>query len=236
MNFNSACAVPEIVPKELWEEEYTAKLCIPSSSRVDPAKALLLFSEILSLKRPMKVLDAGCGNGRNAIYLAQRGCDVTALDFAKAAIRETGRRVVDSGVIDRVTVVEHFIDDPIPFTDGFFDFGLDAYTFCHFLNREAGRRFWEEMRRVVRPNGHLLSIAFSFEDEYYQRFLKDSPDRLCVCDPSNGIWKRLYSEAELKSLWSSLFEIRYFTRFEFTDVVLGKAYRRSLFASVLRRP
>ena len=92
--------IPEIVPKEFWEQEFAVKHSIPSSTREEPAKALLLFSDVLTLREPMKVLDAGCGNGRNAVYLAKRGCEVTALDFADSAIKETRRRATQAGVAD----------------------------------------------------------------------------------------------------------------------------------------
>jgi SAM-dependent methyltransferase len=236
MNTKMAVTVPEIVPKELWEQEFSVKHSIPSSTRQEPAKALVLFSEMLNLGKPMKVLDAGCGNGRNTIYLAKRGCEVTALDFADSAIRETQHRAMLAGVAERVSIVRHFMDDPTPFPSESFDFALDAYTFCHFLAKEVAQKFWEDMSRVVRPDGQLLSIVFSPEDEYYARLLMDSPDGSLVCDPSNGIWKRLYTESEIKSFFAARFEIRYFAKFEFADIVLGKSYQRVVLACVLRKP
>lgn len=235
MHARPATTIPEIVPKELWDLEFTTGRCIPSSSRKEPARALLLFVELLQLRGPIRVLDAGCGNGRNAVYLAKRGCDVIALDFSESALGETQRRASEEGVADRVSIVRYFLDDPVPFSENSFDFVLDAYVFCHFLREDTGREFWRDMSRVVRPDGHLLSIVFSPEDEYYARFLKDSPDGSLVCDPANGIWKRLYTEREIKGVFAAFFELRYFVKFEFSDVVLGRPYRRVLLTSVLRK-
>jgi SAM-dependent methyltransferase len=226
--------IPEIVPAESWDEEFVVKHSIPSSTRQEPAKALLLFSELLHLGPSTRVLDAGSGNGRNAIYLAKRGCKVTAVDFADSAISATRRSAKQAGLEDNIVVVKHSIDDPLPFPDHSFDFVLDAYTFCHFLGDAIGQRFWSAMSRVVRPRGQLLSIAFSPEDEYYAQFLADGPDGSLVRDPSNGIWKRLYTEDQIRSLFSPIFELQYFTRFEFSDIVFGESYRRVVFASVLR--
>ncbi len=184
MHTKAAAAIPGIVPKDSWELEFTLKHAIPGSTRVQPSKALLLYSELLGLRSPMRVLDAGCGNGRNTVYLAKRGCDVTSVDFSEFALNETQRRIAGAGVSGKV---------------------------------------------------HLLSIVFSREDEYYSRLLKDSPDGSLVCDPENGIWKRLYEEHEIRNLFSSYLELRYFAKFEFSDVVLGKAYKRVLLTSVLRK-
>src|SRR5260221_680249 len=147
MHSKQAVAVPEIVPKELWDLEFRVKHAIPSSTRLEPAKALQLFSEILSLGPPMKVLDAGAGNGRNAVYLAKKGCDVTAVDFSDFALAETRRRVTEARLQSRVTVVRHFMDDPVPFADESYDFILDSYVFCHFLRAEIATNFWQDMAR-----------------------------------------------------------------------------------------
>ncbi len=38
--------------------------------------------------KPCCTIDLGCGTGENAIYLAQKGFDVTAADYAEAAIEK----------------------------------------------------------------------------------------------------------------------------------------------------
>lgn len=45
-----------------------------------------------------RALDLGCGNGRNAIYLARQGFSVDAADFSQAAIDWAAERVADAGV------------------------------------------------------------------------------------------------------------------------------------------
>jgi ubiquinone/menaquinone biosynthesis C-methylase UbiE len=230
----AAVAIPEIVPKEAWELEFGLKHTIPSSTRTEPAKALLLFAELLKLGRPMKVLDAGCGNGRNSVFLGKRGCDVTAVDFADLPLSETRRRVAEAGISQSVSVVRGSLIDPLPFADEMFDFVLDSYVSCHFLHHTVAERFWREINRVTSKNGHVLSVGFSTEDEYYARLRNDNQD-FVVCDPANGIWKRLYCERELKEFFARVFGMEYFAKFEFWDCVLGHDYRRVVFTSVLKK-
>jgi ubiquinone/menaquinone biosynthesis C-methylase UbiE len=233
---HATLAIPEIVPKESWELEFNLRHAIPSSTRHQPAKGLLLFSEILNFDSSMKVLDAGSGNGRNTVYLAKRGCEVTAVDFSDFALDETKRRVTEARLAHKVSIVRHSLVDPVPFPNEYFDCVVDSYVFCHFLRDEIGQRFWREMARVTKRGRHMLSIVFSTEDEYYSRLRKDTQDGSLICDPANGIWKRLYTEDEIKRFFSTLeVELKYFAKLEFSDVVMGKTYRRVVFTSVLRK-
>ena len=222
-----------MVPKETWEQEYSVFHAIPSSLRTEPAKALVLFADLLNLKNK-RVMDAGCGNGRNAVYLANRGCEVTAVDFAEAALTETQRRADTAGVKNRVSVDKVDLSAMLPYASNSFDFVLDAYTFCHFLNEALATAFWTEMRRIAGPDGYLMSISFSVDDSYYAR-LRSGDGSKIVFDPTNRISKRLYEETELKGFFSRLFRIEYFVKFEFEDSVHGQSFKRVVFASILRR-
>jgi SAM-dependent methyltransferase len=222
-----------MVTKEAWEQEYSVFRAIPSSVRNEPAKALVLFADLLKL-RNKRILDAGCGNGRNAVYLAKRGCEITAVDFAEAALTETQTRANAMGVQNRVSVEKVDLSAAVPYAMNAFDFVLDAYTFCHFLDNALATTFWREMSRVVRSDGYLMSIAFSTDDSYYAQ-LRSKDKSEIVFDPTNRISKRLYEETELKEFFSRLFQIEYFTKFEFEDLVHGKSFKRVVFISILRR-
>jgi hypothetical protein len=104
--------------------------------------------------------------------------------------------------------------------------------FCHFLTEEVAESFWGEMSRLTRKGGSLLSLVFSPEDAYYAQYTDGSQ---IVCDPTNEICKRLYTEGEIRCFFGRWFTVRYFARFEFEDIVRGRPYRRVILASVLQR-
>jgi len=61
---------------------------------------------------PGRAIDLGCGTGSNAVFLAERGFDVTGIDFAPAAIAKARRRAVKAGVAvrfleDDLTALRH---------------------------------------------------------------------------------------------------------------------------------
>ena len=57
----------------------------------------VLVSEIGSLS-PGRVLEIACGAGANAVWLAQQGWYVTAVDFSETAIKRAGKLAVERGV------------------------------------------------------------------------------------------------------------------------------------------
>lgn len=72
-----------------WDERYAGKKLVWSSG---PNR---LFAELTESLTPGRALDAGCGEGRNAIWLAERGWEVEAVDFSAVAIekaRQIARR------------------------------------------------------------------------------------------------------------------------------------------------
>ena len=66
--------------QQKWNKRYAASELVWS---VQPN--VLFASEVADLT-PGKALDVACGEGRNAIWLADKGWEVTAIDYADAAV------------------------------------------------------------------------------------------------------------------------------------------------------
>jgi SAM-dependent methyltransferase len=72
-----------------WDERYTGDELVWS---VEPNRFLVREVEALP---PGRALDLACGEGRNAVWLAERGWDVTGVDFSKVGL-DKARRVADA--------------------------------------------------------------------------------------------------------------------------------------------
>ena len=82
-----------------WDERYTA------TDLVWSAEPNRFVAEVCADLPPGRALDLAAGEGRNAIWLAQRGWTVTASDFSQVGL-DKGRRLADhAGVSDRVAWV-----------------------------------------------------------------------------------------------------------------------------------
>jgi SAM-dependent methyltransferase len=126
----------------------------------------------------MKVLDAGCGGGRNLVYLLRRGFDIWGTDVddrAVAAVRAQAGALAPSLPADR------FRAEPVErmtFADATFDVVISSAV-LHFARDEA---HWEamlrEMWRVLKPAG--LFFARLATDIGHETRVRPLGNRRCV--------------------------------------------------------
>jgi SAM-dependent methyltransferase len=132
---------------------------------------IYVFDQILrgNIAAGMRVLDAGCGYGRNLVHLLRTGCEVFALD-ADAAGVEHIRQLSDS--LETGLPAANFqvgrIEE-MPFPDGFAEVVI-SNSVLHFA-RDARhfRAMVAELWRVLRPGGMLFCrlgsrIGMDFEE------------------------------------------------------------------------
>ena len=119
---------------------------------------IYVFDQILrgNIAAGMRVLDAGCGYGRNLVHLLRTGCEVFALD-ADAAGVEHVRQL--SGSLETDLPETNFQVgriEAMPFPDGFADVVI-SNSVLHFA-RDARhfRAMVAELWRVLRPGGMLF--------------------------------------------------------------------------------
>jgi SAM-dependent methyltransferase len=108
---------------------------------------------------PGAALDLGCGNGRNAIYLAQRGWRVTGIDFVPKAIRTARARAAAAGVDVRLIQGDVTRLDENVGTDRFqllFDFGC-----FHGLDDRQRASYAAGLNAHADDRATLLLMGFS---------------------------------------------------------------------------
>jgi SAM-dependent methyltransferase len=119
---------------------------------------IYVFDQILrgNIAPGMRVLDAGCGYGRNLVYLLREGCEIFALDGDPDGVDHVRRL---SASLETGLPVENFQVGPLdkmPFSDGFADVVI-CNSVLHFARDD--RHFsamLAELWRVLRPGGMLF--------------------------------------------------------------------------------
>ena len=126
-----------------------------------PNAVLIAFAEG-ELRRAgrARVLDLGCGAGRNTIPLASMGWEVVGIDLSMPMLGAAAQRARDERVADRVHVVRGRMD-AIPAWDGSFDVVI-AHGIWNLARSAAEfRRALGEAARVARPGAGLFVFTFS---------------------------------------------------------------------------
>jgi cyclopropane fatty-acyl-phospholipid synthase-like methyltransferase len=106
------------------------------------------------------VLDAGCGTGDTAIFLAQRGRNVTGIDFLDVPIQRAKQKAGERGV-----PATFLVKDAMTLKDWTerFDNMIDSGLF-HVFSDEDRRRYVEGLATVLKPGGRLFLMCFSDEE------------------------------------------------------------------------
>lgn len=129
-------------------------------------------AEELTALPPGRAIDLGTGEGRNAIWLAERGWLVTAVDFSAGGLARADRLAAERGI--SVNWVQADLLDWQPEPDGY-DLVLIAYL--HLPSAELTRVF-RAAAAAVAPGGTLLAVGHDRENIARGHGGPQDPDRL----------------------------------------------------------
>ncbi len=143
--------LPEDVPGEAWEERYRSQGQLWSGS-----PNVHLVSETSGLT-PGTALDAGCGEGADAIWLAGHTWQVTAVDFSTVALERGAARALEVGaeVAQRITWQHADLTDWVPATASY-----DLVS-AQFMESPSAQRetLFRGLAASVAPAGTLLIVG-----------------------------------------------------------------------------
>lgn len=129
-------------------------------------------AEELATLPPGRAIDLGTGEGRNAIWLAERGWRVTAVDFSAAGLARAARLAAERGV--SVDWVQADVLDYQPAPSGY-DLVLIAYL---QLPSASLARVFRAAAAAVAPGGTLLVIGHDRDNIARGHGGPQDPDRL----------------------------------------------------------
>lgn len=135
---------------EGFRERYRAG-GVPWDAELPPPEVMDLAESL----PPGRALDLGCGYGRSAIYLAQRGWQVDGVDFVAEAVAEAQRRAMVAGCAPRFHAASvtdlSFLVEPV---DWVIDVGC-----LHSLSPVQAEAYRAELWRLLKPGGRYLLFA-----------------------------------------------------------------------------
>lgn len=140
---------------DYWDDYYAARA---TTRRPLPSQfATFVAGE---LDRPHRVIELGCGNGRDSIFFASYGHDVTGVDGSEAAVAASTS--LASALGESATFIRSAIDDPelagrLRGSEG--PHALFARFFIHAITDEEEKDFLDLAAAVTSP-GDLLAVEY----------------------------------------------------------------------------
>ncbi len=106
-------------------------------------------------RRNIRILDAGCGAGAVAWFLAREGFNVYGFDGSRAAVEKAAKRMKSEALTAELAVCDAAC---LPYPDGFFDAVIDSVMLC--ANTMAGiQAILHECHRTLKPGGRFFSTG-----------------------------------------------------------------------------
>ena len=181
------------IVKPFWENDYLEDTHFafghPSEEVVEWAKRLPIGA---------RILDIGCGDGRHAVYLAQLGFEVEAIDISEAGIAKINRYKA----MHQLHNLQAYVQDATTFE---FNSSYDciiSHGLFHFLERKDWHRIIQLMQLHTKINGINIMTVFT--------------DEVAIPEDLAPFIKGICKEGEIKELYER-WSIQYYRSYQFED-------------------
>lgn len=207
-----------------WDHTFIAN---PDFFGRGASQAAIEAAATFGLNKVTSILELGCGQGRDSLYLAEQGFNVTALDYSQAAIATLRQEAARRGLPRTLVADTYDVRAPLPFPDASFDACFGHMLLCMELSPAETSRIMSETLRVLKPGGLSVQTVRSEHDPHYRQGTRIDEDMYDI----GGFVVRFFTEPQARTLASGAgFEIPALTRLK------DGRLPRDLYMLTLRKP
>ncbi|SDY83957.1 MULTISPECIES: class I SAM-dependent methyltransferase [unclassified Bacillus (in: firmicutes)] len=142
-------------PTQFWDGFYSNREKEVPFFTNKPDENLVNYFE-KKLLSPGKVLEFGCGPGRNAIYFAEKGCLVDAVDLSQKSIQWATERAKEKNV--NVNFIYNNIFD-LEIKENTYDIVYDSGCFHHIAPHRR-MNYINLVKKALKPGGYFAITCF----------------------------------------------------------------------------
>jgi len=143
--------VLEKVTMTQWNEVYKKEESFKYYDLNNPHQDIPKLTKIFS--KNSKILDLGCGSGRNLIYLAKKGFQIYGLDSAEKGIKIIKQKLKKDNLQSKLTTQSFF--QTLPYKDSSFDIIISIQSLQHGTETQIKKTI-KEIHRILKPNGKIF--------------------------------------------------------------------------------
>ncbi|MBC8323819.1 MAG: methyltransferase domain-containing protein [Candidatus Marinimicrobia bacterium] len=140
---------------QFWEDIY-----LEDDAGWDLGGPTPIFESMADSMSPGELCIIGCGKGYDAIMFAQKGFDVTAVDFASSAINALEELANENDV--NIQIVQKDIFSLTPEHINTFDYIIEQTCFCA-INPSRRKGYEQLVRKILKPGGKLIGLWFPLD-------------------------------------------------------------------------
>ncbi len=116
----------------------------------------------VTIEKDHHVVDAGCGMGGTAVYLAKtRGCRVTGVNVSPRQLEIARKKAAAAGLEQRVGFECGNCSRSLPIASDSVDVVINIESACQYSDRP---RFLREVRRILKPGGRIVATDWLMSD------------------------------------------------------------------------
>ncbi len=228
------------IQKDIWLQEHRTSSTIPSVGGQKPADNVVALIEFLKENQidcNKRVVDIGCGKGRNSIYLAQQGCEVFGFDYIELAIEHAQQQAQINNLADKIHFSVGAMDERWNFPDNYFDIAVDSFSSIDIETKQGREICKKELFRTLKPGGYALICVVAAHDEFEKELMSAYPGGELHSSlwPQNGKFQKNYDEHELKEFYSefTLLSLREITKKAFK---LNREFISTHYRMIVQKP
>jgi len=217
--------------RKVWRNEHINREMFTRIHSEKPSGPIPDFVRFIKEKglitNKTELLNIGCGKGRNSIWLASKGFNVTGVDFAPEAIKEARKRAKK---ITNIKFKNLDISKKWPYKNESFGIIIDCFsTMC--IPSEGRKNAINESLRVLKTNGYFLFYAIgktSLVDK------SPGPEVNSAIFPKTGKFEKQYEESEIKDEYRN-FKIISLKNDIGNDIIEGKEFIYPLWVGIFQK-
>lgn len=233
----------------VWEKEYRNPEL--TSGSLEPQNDFKRF--LKWLKKTQKVntenltaLDLGSGNGKNSIFLAERGAKVFGLEISDTAIKMAKDFAIQKGVLGKsvneiefgqVIFIKADIGSPSPFEKESFDLAIDFLS-SNSLDDQGRQIYLSETKRVLKAKGFFFLRTLALDDDKHAQYLIQNfpgKEKNTYIMPKMNLVEKVFSKQELLETYEKDFEILKLENKTSLTKFQGKFYKRHYWVAYLQK-
>ncbi|MCI7107483.1 MAG: adenylyl-sulfate kinase [Agathobacter sp.] len=189
-----------------WNQYYKKELKeIQSPS--DFAKSILPY-----LEKGKKMMDIGCGNGRDSIYFAQSGIDVIGVDASEEAIDNLNKHNIKNGLF----VCDDFVTCKALYQMQY-DYFYSRWT-LHAISERQENELLQNVANSIKMNGKFFIEVRSVKDELYGKGQKIAKNAFVYNDHFRRFIDKEELQQKLENIGFEILSLQEGVNFSRTDV------------------